>query len=510
MKKRLRTLIVFLLITLTGANAVLAETDNPLLGIWKATRLIMDGEDMDLTGIYGDFISSTAVFDETNSFTIKTELFDDVTRTGGRFILSDAEKVTFYADGSLSAGTYRFEEDVLVLEESVTGKTVIRYLIHETDPEQYLENELAQTAWTDESYTLVFTENGVMYITGGNFDVETYLWEIDDEQLRINAINGDEQHSYIVDIAIRSDSLEMSFKETNRAKSFTKTEYALPEEIRYRTTDSRYADREYYVDPEFADSLEPREDSIATFEFEPTPTPTLTPTPDVGVLPTMTPTPDVWVYPTQSVITVSYYVTADSTWYHTDPNCQKMTGATEVTEAAALAAGKTACPVCIGYYGTLKGTWYHSVSNCQGMQNAITKTKAEWEALGKTACPACLSGSSAPKTGGQSTETQVFGTPDGTYFHVKSDCSGMINAAQMGISRAVNAGKKACPRCVNPSQVYVFATQFGKYYHTRSNCCGMTGAKYVTEKTAIIVGKTPCPICNAKDLSGSSASTSGK
>ncbi len=210
-----------------------------------------------------------------------------------------------------------------------------------------------------------------------------------------------------------------------------------------------------------------------------------------------------------STTPTKYYATTKGTWYHTDPNCQKMTGATEVTEAAALAAGKTACPVCIGYYGTLNGNWYHNVSNCQGMQNAITKTKAEWEALGKTACPTCLSGSNAPKTSGQPTETQVFCTGGGSYFHVKNDCSGMKGATQMGISKAVNAGKKACPRCISPSQVYVFSTEGGKYYHTKNNCSGMSGAKYTTAKTAISAGKTPCPKCNAKNLSSSSASTSG-
>ncbi len=202
----------------------------------------------------------------------------------------------------------------------------------------------------------------------------------------------------------------------------------------------------------------------------------------------------------------AFYATNGGTWYHTDPTCQGMTGASQVTESAAIQAGKSACPVCIGYYGTAGGQWYHSISNCQGMQNAITKTEAEWKALGKTACPTCLGGSNTVKTKTTPTETQVYATTTGTYFHTTSDCSGMKGASQVSLSRAVSAGKKACPRCVSPSKVYVFATQGGTYYHTKANCSGMTGANYITQKAAINAGKNACPKCNARSLGSSSAS----
>ena len=187
-------------------------------------------------------------------------------------------------------------------------------------------------------------------------------------------------------------------------------------------------------------------------------------------------------------------------YYHTKSDCGGMTGASQVTESAAIQAGKSACPVCIGYYGTTGGTWYHSISNCQGMQNAITKTEAEWKALGKMACPTCLDGSNTVKTKTQPTETQVYATTTGTYFHTISDCSGMKDASQVAVSRAVSSGKKACPRCVSPSKVYVFTTQGGTYYHTKANCSGMTDASYITQKQAINAGKSACAKCNARTL----------
>ena len=206
---------------------------------------------------------------------------------------------------------------------------------------------------------------------------------------------------------------------------------------------------------------------------------------------------------------VKYYATTKGTWYHTDPTCQKMTGATVVKEADAIKAGKTAYPVCIGYYGTPGGQWYHSISNCQKMSGAVTKTKADWEKQGKTACPICLGGNTGIKGNATPTETMVYATANGTYFHTQSNCTGMKNASQNTISRAVNMGKKPCSKCVKASQIYVFATASGTYYHTKNNCTGMKNAQYITAETAIRYGKTACPTC-AKAVAfstGSAANT---
>ena len=205
----------------------------------------------------------------------------------------------------------------------------------------------------------------------------------------------------------------------------------------------------------------------------------------------------------------TFYATTGGKWYHSNQTCQGMTGAVVVTEANAVKAGKTACPVCIGYYGTPGGKWYHGYSNCQDMNNAITKTKAEWEAMGKTACPVCLSGNNTVNINKVPSETQVFATQGGNYFHTKDNCSGMKGASQIGISTAVKYGKTACPTCVKPANIYVFARKDGTYYHTKATCSGMKSASYVTAQVAIKAGKKACPSCNARNLSGSTASGSG-
>lgn len=206
----------------------------------------------------------------------------------------------------------------------------------------------------------------------------------------------------------------------------------------------------------------------------------------------------------------TYYCTNNGQYYHIKPDCSRMTGASAVTLANAVAAGKKACPTCIGYYGTDGGKYYHCISNCQGMQNAVTKTKEEWTKQGKTACPTCMKGTNDVVAGVKTTETQVYATQDGTYFHTKNNCSGMKGATQNSISKAIKSGKVACPKCVTKSNIKVFATKGGTYYHTKADCSGMADAEYVTAKAAISAGKKPCPKCNAGKLFGGTASATDK
>lgn len=191
-----------------------------------------------------------------------------------------------------------------------------------------------------------------------------------------------------------------------------------------------------------------------------------------------------------------YYATARGTWYHVSSTCQGMTGASVVTEANAVAAGKTACPVCIGYYGTPGGKYYHSLSNCSKMQNAITNTEAAWISSGKTACPVCITGDNKVGSSvGNDTSTMVYATQGGKYYHTEDDCSGMKNASRISIQSAIQNKKEMCPKCVTKEKVMVFGTSGGTYFHTKSTCSGMKNALYVTAEYAMKYGKKACPTC---------------
>ena len=218
--------------------------------------------------------------------------------------------------------------------------------------------------------------------------------------------------------------------------------------------------------------------------------------------------------------TTYVWTTNANPYYHTVENCDGLQNANRMTLETAVSQNKTACPICAGgtntyadnttptqYYATTRGKWYHVVSNCQGMTNALTDTKANWEKAGKTACPVCMNKTTnGVKNTSAPTETQVYCTGGGENFHVLSDCRGMKNASQMGISKAVSMGKTACKYCMLPAKVSVFATQNGTYYHTLATCQGMKNAQYVTAKQAISAGKRPCTKCNAGRLFASSTS----
>ena len=204
----------------------------------------------------------------------------------------------------------------------------------------------------------------------------------------------------------------------------------------------------------------------------------------------------------------TYYSTVDGTYYHSKANCSGMKNATIVTLAMIKSRKQTACPECLNgkvdgttyYWANANGSYYHSKSNCSGMKNAVKVTEDDAEDRGQTPCPTCVG--------------SVYGTEDGTYFHKDKTCSGMKDAVHMTIQAAEKSGKTACPKCITgvtptpkptatpkpgeddaDGSLYYYATDDGKYYHRESDCTGMRGAKKVSEKTATARGQKPCPEC---------------
>ncbi len=125
MKKKI---VICLMLLFLLASAVAAEPNNPLIGRWKAIRMITDGQDMDLTGVFKDFITATVVFDRSNAFSLTVTMFGNQTKTDGYYVIVEMGKLTLYANGNLSSGVYSFEGDTLILEESISGKATVLYL----------------------------------------------------------------------------------------------------------------------------------------------------------------------------------------------------------------------------------------------------------------------------------------------------------------------------------------------------------------------------------------------
>lgn len=215
---------------------------------------------------------------------------------------------------------------------------------------------------------------------------------------------------------------------------------------------------------------------------------------DTSTTPTATPLP-----------TDTYYSTPVGTYYHVKSNCTGMSGAQVVSKATALERNQTPCPVCIGsVYMTDGGSWYHSDSSCQGMTNAYMTTVEAASEKGKTACPVCMNGSTGDKSSSGSSSSVYYYTANGTYYHSKSNCTGMKNATTGTAAAAEANGKSPCPVCLDgvSANANFYATTNGTYYHSKSDCTGMKNATRITEATAIARNKLPCPTCVGEGSGG--------
>lgn len=280
----------------------------------------------------------------------------------------------------------------------------------------------------------------------------------------------------------------------------------------------------------------------ATATATATPTASPSPTPNAGsasVQPSVTPNANGTAAPsttdsgTTGAATQFVYSVQGGKYFHSNPDCDNMTGASRVTLSVALSRNQTACPKCYqqptntpaatstplpagSYYATPTGSHYHTDPTCNGMKNAQVVTQAEAIGRGQTACPTCVG--------------SVYMTANGTWYHSQSNCQGMTGAKLVTIDDAVKAGKTPCPECIgttggdgtgaaatsaptgSDSSNVFYCTDRGTWYHSDEHCQGMTGAYKISAAAAEQKGKTPCPRC----LGGNSgvdnyyATTNGK
>jgi len=115
-------------------------------------------------------------------------------------------------------------------------------------------------------------------------------------------------------------------------------------------------------------------------------------------------------------------------------------------------------------YISAHGVYYHTVSDCSGMENAQVTSIDSAEEMGKKACPVCAAGEepaqdadSGDNVTAETAAVLVYATQYGTYYHAISDCSGMKNAEQMTLPRAVSMGKSACPDCIPAEQRIIYS-----------------------------------------------------
>ena len=236
---------------------------------------------------------------------------------------------------------------------------------------------------------------------------------------------------------------------------------------------------------------QPKPDLLPLSQTNVTPTPV--PSATVTAEPTATITPEPTATPAPMIEEAFVYCTEGGKYYHSQPDCSGMEGATQMSIAKAEAMGKTACPACIGsvVYCTQSGYYYHNEADCSGMQGASLMTREKAATLGKKACPICV-------------ESWVFCTEGGVCFHKESDCSGMQNANLMSIAEARSLGKSPCTDCFLPaalaSTVYTSYNAPGSYYHSVPDCGRQSFDRALTMEQALAEGYDACPDCTWNPL----------
>lgn len=215
-------------------------------------------------------------------------------------------------------------------------------------------------------------------------------------------------------------------------------------------------------------------------------------------------------------------------YYHKSANCTKIdsnVSVTLVTVEAAKNRNQSACPLCCGgtvYYATTGGSRYHTNSNCDGMTGAVEYSKEAAEREGKVACYICAGGTqpSGASDDNQSTAQRyaasitndrsgikVWMTSGGSAYHASATCRGMSGASEVTLLRALQSGKPACTECLAYLNSYVYCTSGGTYYHSAATTCGMKNGTRVTLSAALVLGKKRCADCIDEQLYSNPSST---
>ena len=207
---------------------------------------------------------------------------------------------------------------------------------------------------------------------------------------------------------------------------------------------------------------------------------------------------------------IRVYCSRYNTHFHTDPACSDLgSDGHEVSLKDALLMSKTSCEVCCPtsamlVYCTVDGTYYHVKPDCSGMRGASHVTYAEARVTGKKRCPKCIGGvdeteqAAAGDDGagfGTGATYYVYATPNGTYYHIQQNCSGMKNARQVPLSDMLKSGRPACPVCCPDAETVVYGQQGNPYYHSNNSCSGMTRPVQGILVNALAAGLQRCPVC---------------
>ena len=203
------------------------------------------------------------------------------------------------------------------------------------------------------------------------------------------------------------------------------------------------------------------------------------------------------------------YATEQGAYCHSELYCSGMEGAHASTVRALAAEPKRLCPVCMTHWSYAILPREDSAAMSEEATAAPTMfaitTNGEEESVVEAVAETAAS-MSAAYTDIMVSSGEYYYTPNGIYYHINANCSGMRNASAHSLSEAVGAGKVHCPVCIGDdmnlywqpvpesAEDIVYIGVGNDYYHANPECFGMT-SPLAMEMGSVGVGRAACPVC---------------
>ncbi len=177
------------------------------------------------------------------------------------------------------------------------------------------------------------------------------------------------------------------------------------------------------------------------------------------------------------------YAAEDDSYYHPNDKCAGLAGKTllsaELTALRAAAGELMPCPVCAHsasrtVFFSEEDDCYHTVAACRSMTAQTLVSEADAIAAGRSACPECL--------------YCFVSASDRSVFHMDPRCSSAADLESAFAVDAIAAGSTPCPDCV------YWTSPEDALYHDDSVCtsCGAESAAPCRLEYALLTGRMYC------------------
>ena len=146
-------------------------------------------------------------------------------------------------------------------------------------------------------------------------------------------------------------------------------------------------------------------------------------------------------------------------------------------------------------WGTREGMYYHLVSDCSGMKNAVPMTRSEVSEADKIPCPVCIAFVTPTPVPVESTPeltaTPMLAEESTAFTPSPMRTKGTQESMPMRTEGTQESTPMPTPESTPMPAPLYWGTEHGIYYHIYQDCSGMNNAFVLTDLSR----KQPCPQC---------------